>query len=101
MTNFLFCLILFGAFAIPCLILPITFGETWKGKLVGCIVICIFWLLFATCCSFAANDTAEKWNGGYCKCGTHWELRGASHYRSSHTKYYACPDCHAEIEIGG
>ena len=99
MTNFLICLIIFGAFAVPCLCLAIAFGEDWKGKLFGCGVICVIWLTFAVGCSFAGNANAEKWNGGYCKCGTHWELRGASQYRTSHTKYYVCPDCYAEIEI--
>ena len=99
MNNFLLCLIGFGLLAIPCLILAIEFGEDWRGRLFSCAVICVIWLTFAVGCSFAQDINAEKWNGGYCKCGTHWELRGASQYRTSHTKYYVCPDCHAEIEI--
>ena len=99
MNDFLVCLIVTGLFAVPCLILAISLGDTWKEKLSGCIFICVMWLIFAGGCSFAEDVNAEKWNGGYCKCGTHWELRGASQYRTSHTKYYVCPDCHAEIEI--
>ena len=99
MSNFLICLIGFGLLAIPCLILAIEFGEDWRGKLFGCGVIIVIWLTLAVGCAFGHDVNAEKWNGGYCKCGTHWELRGASQYRTSHTKYYVCPDCHAEIEI--
>ena len=99
MNNFLICLIGFGLLAIPCLILAISFGDTWREKLFGCAVICVIWLTMSVGCAFGHDVNAEKWNGGYCKCGTHWELRGASQYRTSHTKYYVCPECHAEIEI--
>lgn len=99
MNNFLIGMILVGSFAIPGILLVIGLGETWKDRLFGCAVICVIWLTFAVGCAFGHDVNAEKWNGGYCKCGTHWELKGASQYRTSHTKYYACPNCYAEIEI--
>lgn len=99
MDKFLICLIGFGLLAIPCLILAINFGEDWREKLFGCGVICVIWLTLATGCAFGHDVNEEKWNGGYCECGAHWELKGVSQYRSSHTKYYACPNCYAEIEI--
>ena len=99
MSNFLVCLIVIGFFAVPCLILAISLGDTWKERLSGCIFICVLWLIFASGTAFGHDINAEKWNGGYCKCGTHWELKAASQHRTSHTKYYACPNCYAEIEI--
>ena len=99
MTNFLISVLGFGLLGIPCVVLAIEFGDTWKEKLFGCAVICVIWLTLAGGCAFGHDINEEKWNGGYCKCGTHWELKGASQYRSSHTKYYACPNCYAEIEI--
>ncbi len=88
---------LFGILGIPCIGLAITYGEDWKGKLFGCGIILVLWLAVACGCAFSRDINAEKWNDGYCECGTHWELRGASEYRSSHTKYYVCPNCYAEI----
>ena len=99
MINFLISVLGFGLLAIPCVVLAIEFGDTWKEKLFGCAVICVIWLTLAGGCAFGHDINEEKWNGGYCKCGTHWELKGASQYRTSHTKYYACPNCYAEIEI--
>ena len=97
--NFWIVFALFGILAIPFSILAIEFGEGWRGKLFGCAVILVIWLTLSVGCAFGRDINADKWNDGYCQCGTHWELRGASQYRSSHTKYYVCPDCHAEIEI--
>ena len=40
------------------------------------------------------------WNNGYCECGYHWELKGATKVKNGNTtKYYACPNCFEEIEI--
>lgn len=88
-----------GLFAIPCFILALEFGEGWKEKIFGAAVVLVIWLTFSIGCAFGTDINAEKWNDGYCECGTHWELRGASEYRSSHTKYYVCPNCYAEIEL--
>ena len=47
-----------------------------------------------------ANINQKAWNEGYCECGTHWELKGATKVKNgSTTKYYACPNCFEEIEI--
>lgn len=99
MNDFWIVFALYGILAIPCIVLAISFNDEWKERLFGCAVILVIWLTLSVGCSFAEDVNAEKWNDGYCQCGTHWELRGASQYRSSHTKYYVCPDCHAEIEI--
>jgi hypothetical protein len=88
-----------GLFAVPCFVLALEFNDNWKERLFGCGLILALWLAFACAGAFGQDANAEKWNDGYCQCGTHWELRGASQYRSSHTKYYVCPSCHAEIEI--
>jgi hypothetical protein len=90
---------LFGILGIPFIALALTYGEDWKGKLFGCGVVLVLWLTVSCGCAFGQDVNAEKWNDGYCQCGTHWELRGASEYRSSHTKYYVCPNCYAEIEL--
>lgn len=90
---------LLGAFGIPCLVAVFGFGENWESKLIGVVVVLILWALLAGVCYFYANTNRDKWNDGYCQCGTHWELRGASEYRSSQTKYYVCPNCYAEIEL--
>lgn len=38
--------------------------------------------------------SSSKWNDGICvECGTRYELRGASRG----FKYYACPNCGAEV----
>lgn len=97
--NFWIAFGFLGLFAVPCLVLALEFGEGWKEKMFGSCIILVIWLTVACGTAFGHDINAEKWNDGYCKCGTHWELKGASQYRSSHTKYYACPNCYAEIEI--
>lgn len=97
--NFWIVFALFGAIGIPGLVMVFGFGEDWKSKLFGTGVVLVIWFTLAVGSYFGADVNADKWNDGYCQCGTHWELRGASQYRSSHTKYYVCPECHAEIEI--
>lgn len=60
------------------------------------IVICIA-LIFAIIIGVNAC-TAQDWNDGSCpKCGTRYELRGASRG----LKYYACPECGFEVERYG
>lgn len=80
-----------------CGLLFMPFGvlaNGWKGALVA--------LLIAAGISGALTADYEhkktEWNGGYCDCGTHWELRGASKgITRTETKYYVCPNCYAEI----
>ena len=85
--------------ALPIIVLICVFGETVKGKILGTFLVLLFTLAFVGAMYGEAESNAEKWNGGYCECGTHWELVAASKYRSTETKYYACPNCHTEIEI--
>ena len=47
-----------------------------------------------------AKHNQTVWNGGYCECGGHWELKGVTKVKNgSITKYYACEKCFEEIEI--
>ena len=99
MLYFWVTFLFFSIFAIPMIITIITMMDTIKQKIAGVLFVVFFWFATAGCCCGVSLNNADKWNDGYCKCGTHWELKGASQYRSSHTKYYACPNCYAEIEI--
>lgn len=100
MSQFILCLIGFGLIAIPCIIFIWLDADTLKGKIIGTIVVIIFWLAFAFGLWGEAKYEAYVWNGGYCDCGEHWELRGASKSRmGTETKYYACPKCYAEIKL--
>ena len=90
---------IFGIICVPIILMFLIGGVDWKHKLGGSLVVLIFWFLFAFGLFFEAKGKAEAWNNGYCECGAHWELVGVakSHSTSSTTKYYACPNCHAEI----
>lgn len=91
---------LYATLSIPCFVLVFGFADMgWKTVIVRSLVVLAFWFAIAGVSWAMAKNNDDKWNDGYCQCGTHWELRGASQYRSSHTKYYVCPSCHAEIEI--
>ena len=47
-----------------------------------------------------AKHNQEVWNNGYCECGGHWELKGATRVKNgATTKYYACEKCYEEIKI--
>ena len=87
--------IIFGMIAVMFLVC----GADWKHKIIGALVCIGFWLLMSGGIYFDASLDADVWNDGYCECGAHWELRGVSESRNGNTtKYYACPDCYAEIE---
>ena len=87
--------IIFGMIAVMFLVC----GADWKHKIIGALVSIGFWLLMSGGIYLDASLDADAWNGGYCECGAHWELRGVSESHNGHTtKYYACPDCYAEIE---
>ena len=89
---------LFGIFCVPLIIMFLVCGVDLKHKLSSTIAILLFWFLFAGGITLDGMNKADNWNGGYCECGTHWELRGATKNRvGTETKYYACPNCHAEI----
>ena len=97
--NFWIVFALYGAIAIPCLVMIIGFWNGWKDAFVRFLVVFVFWFAISGACWFNAENNAKKWNNGFCECGTHWELTGVSKYRSSETKYYTCSNCYAEIEI--
>ena len=89
-----------GLMFVPCILLFASSGETVKDKIVSTLVCICFWFMFAGGIYFQEVSNAERWNDGYCECGQHWELKGATKTRNgSETKYYSCPECFTEIEI--
>lgn len=89
-----------GLVFIPCISLFALGEADTKGKIIGVLVCICFWFAFAGGIYFQWASNTEKWNGGYCECGQHWELKGVTRTKNgSETKYYACPECYAEIEI--
>ena len=89
---------LIGILCVPLIIMFLVCGIGLKRKIGGALAILIFWFLFSGALVLDETNKADNWNGGYCECGTHWELRGATKSRTgTETKYYACPNCHAEI----
>lgn len=98
MTSFWFVFGAFGLLAIPLIIMFITCGVDLKHKLGGAFAVLIFWLIFSLGLWADGMATRDAWNGGYCECGTHWELSGVTKTRNGNTtKYYSCPNCYAEI----
>lgn len=92
--------ILWGLLFFPCILLFAICGATIKNKIGGSLITLAFWLIFATAMFYQEKGNEERWNGGYCPCGTHWELEAVTKTRSgTETKYYSCPDCYKEIEI--
>ena len=87
--------IVFGMIAVMFLVC----GADRKHKIVGALVCIGFWLLMSGGIYLDASHDADVWNDGYCECGGHWELAGATRTKSGQTiKYYSCPNCYAEIE---
>lgn len=97
--SYWFVFALCGAMALPVILMFALMCDTVKNKIIGSIVCVCFWFLIAGAMWGQADTNAKAWNDGFCECGTHWELKGASKYRSSETKYYSCPNCYAEIEL--
>lgn len=92
--------IAYGLFAIPCIAIAISFGDTTKGKIKGAVVCLVFWIFISSAMWGQSVSNAAKWNDGFCECGAHWELKGVNKTRmGSETKYYSCPECYKEIEI--
>jgi hypothetical protein len=94
--------IVFGAMGFVWLSIAVMFlvcGADWKHKIFGALVCVSFWLLMSGGIYLDASHDADEWNDGYCECGGHWELAGATRTESGQTiKYYSCPNCYAEIE---
>ena len=98
MLNFWIVFGFFGIICVPFIIMFLVCGVDWKHKVGGSIAVLLFWLMFAGGITVDEMGKVDDWNGGYCDCGTHWELRGATKSRTgTETKYYACPNCYAEI----
>ena len=98
MTDFLVVFGILGLFFIPVILLFIIKGVDIAHKVCGSLVCLVFWVLVTVslCIQNSANE--EEWNGGYCKCGTHWELIAATEdKRGDITKFYSCPNCYTEI----
>ena len=95
-------IIAFGALGLIWLSIAVMFlvcGADWKHKIFGALVCISFWLLMSGGIYLDASHDADVWNGGFCECGEHWELAGATRTKSGQTiKYYSCPNCYAEIE---
>jgi hypothetical protein len=87
-------------FVTPCIVMAVSFGDTVKAKITGAMLCLAFWALLSGAMWGQSVSNAEKWNDGFCKCGAHWELKGATKTKmGSETKYYSCPKCYEEIEI--
>ena len=98
MTQFLICFGILGLFAVPFILVFAICGVDVAHKIGGSLVCLAFWILMATGLCIESATKEKAWNGGYCECGTHWELRGVSESRNGNTtKYYTCPNCYAEI----
>ena len=98
MTGFWIVFGFFSLICVPFIIMFLACGVDLKHKLGGTIAVLFFWLLVSVGLTLDSKVKKETWNGGYCECGTHWELRGATTSRTgSETKYYQCPNCYAEI----
>jgi hypothetical protein len=90
----------FGLLCVPLIIMFLVCGADRKHKLGGAIAVIIFWVAFSGGLWLDGKGKADKWNNGYCECGTHWELRGATKSRNGvETKYYVCENCYKEIQI--
>ena len=90
---------LYAIVFLPMICIILFYPTTWKTRFIGIAIVLILWIFIAFGVLADAKTDIKVWNNGYCECGTHWELRGASksHY-GYETKYYVCPNCHAEIE---
>ena len=98
MTIFWMTFGLFGLICVPFILMFLLCGVNWQHRIGGALVVLFFWLLISVGLTLDEKGKADEWNNGYCECGTHWELRGATKSRTGNeTKYYACPKCYAEI----
>ena len=99
MNEFLVIFGITGFVAIPLIIMFLIGGVDKAHKIGGAIAVVIFWILFTFMMFYEAETNETAWNNGFCECGTHWELKGASDSRGHKIKYYTCSNCYAEIEI--
>ena len=88
-----------GLVFLPLIIGFLICGVDWQHKICGATVCLFCWILMSGGLYLDSSMKDDAWNGGYCECGTHWELRGVSKSRTGNeTKYYQCPSCYAELE---
>ena len=100
MKEFLIIAGFMGLLFLPIIVMFLLCGADTKHKVGGALFTFAFWLLFAGGITLQNHHNDTLWNGGYCSCGSHWELSGASKTRNgSTTKYYSCPKCYNEITI--
>lgn len=98
--EFLITFGFFGLMFLPLMLMFIFEGADIQHKVGGAIFSLAFWILISGALYFQEEGNAERWNDGYCECGTHWELKGVNKSRNgTETKYYACDNCFKEIEI--
>ena len=98
--DFLIVFLVLGLVWVPCILLFAIGRDDIKGKITGSLVCLAFWLVMSLGLWGQDVYNTEKWNNGYCECGTHWELNGVTKTKNgSVTKYYSCPECYTEIEI--
>lgn len=99
MTNFWIVLGVSGLAWVPAMLLFLLGGVNKKTKVGGALVCLALWMFMSVALFSEAWVKNNDWNGGYCECGEHWELRATTKSRNGEvTKYYACPECFAEIE---
>ena len=88
-----------GLMGVPLIVSFLVCGVDAQHKIGGALVCLAFWIVIAASMCYESAIKAEAWNGGYCECGEHWELRGTTKSRNGTvTKYYVCPECFAEIK---
>ena len=99
MIGVIITFVFFGVASCSMALMFIICAADTKTKVWGAIISFALGALFACCLCFDGMAKNDAWNGGYCECGAHWELAGATRTKSGQTiKYYSCPDCYAEIE---
>lgn len=98
--NYLIIVLLCCLFAIPGVAICLYFGDTIKDKISNIIVLVVVAVAMTSILLHQDKVNAEKWNSGYCECGTHWELQSVTRTKmGTETEYYTCPNCYKEIKI--
>ena len=85
------CLAVFGILGlifVPAILFFIVCGVDAAHKIGGALVCLAFWLFMTTGLYIESSVNEKTLNGGYCECGTHWELCGVSESRNGNTTKY-------------
>ena len=99
MTELLVVFGVTGIMFIPLILMFIFCGVDKTHKIGGAIAVILIWIVFTLGVFYEEKTNEESWNQGFCECGAHWELKGVGKSLTNEVKYYACPNCYAEIEI--